>query len=71
MFQVTRRTATTLAMEHGSIKDVQELLRHADPRTMLKFYCSLWRRALRRTVNNWAKAVMATGVQPEGAPIRP
>jgi integrase len=66
-FQVTRRTAATLAFEHGSVKDVQEFLRHADPRTTLKYYVQPVAESTRRTVNNWANSVMTQEVPPQTA----
>ena len=62
-FQVTRRTAATLAMKYGSVKDVQQFLRHAEVRTTLQFYVQPVDESTRRTVNDWTSSVMATGTQ--------
>ena len=46
-----RHTAATLALESGAtMKQVQELLGHADPSTTLTFYTGLTEEAQRRTV---------------------
>lgn len=62
-FQVTRRTAATLAMKYGSVKDVQQFLRHAEVRTTLQFYVQPVDESTRRTVNDWTSSVMATSTQ--------
>ena len=46
-----RHTAATLALESGAnLKDVQQLLGHADPSTTMAFYTGVTEEAQRRTV---------------------
>ena len=46
-----RHTAATLALESGAnLKDVQELLGHADPSTTMQFYTGVTEESKRRTV---------------------
>lgn len=47
-----RHTAATLALESGAnLKEVQELLGHADPSTTMQFYTGVTEEAKRRTVD--------------------
>ena len=51
-----RHTAATLALEGGaSLKQVQELLGHADPSTTMSFYAGVTEEAQRRTVEGIEK----------------
>ena len=53
-----RHTAATLALESGSsLKQVQDLLGHADPSTTMKFYAGLTEEAQRRTVEGIEKLI--------------
>ena len=51
-----RHTAATLALEAGAnLKEVQQLLGHADPATTMKFYAGVTEEAQRRTVEGIEK----------------
>ena len=51
-----RHTAATLALEAGAnLKEVQQLLGHADPSTTMKFYAGVTEEAQRRTVEGIEK----------------
>lgn len=54
-----RHTAATLALEAGAnLKEVQELLGHADPATTMEFYTGVTEEAQRRTVEGIEKLIV-------------
>ena len=61
-----RHTAASLALESGaSLKDVQELLGHADAGTTMTFYIGLTEKAQRRTVEGTESILYGTETTPE------
>lgn len=55
-----RHTAATLALEAGAnLKEVQQLLGHADPATTMKFYTGVTEEAQRRTVEGIESMIAA------------
>lgn len=56
-----RHTAATLALEGGaSIKEIQELLGHADPATTLRFYTGITEETLHQTVDSIERLLQQT-----------
>ena len=53
-----RSTASTLFQTHGSVKDTQGQMRHADPTTTLRYYVKVIPENQRKAVAAFERAVM-------------
>jgi integrase len=51
-FQMTRRSAATLALSRGTVKDVQSMLRHTTPDVTLGTYTQPIAESVRQTVSD-------------------
>lgn len=56
--QVLRRTTGTHFQTHGETKDAQELLRHTDAATTLKYYQKVLPESVKQAVNSWDAALV-------------
>ena len=57
-FRAMRSTASTLFQTHGSVKDTQGQMRHADPTTTLRYYVKVIPENQRKAVADFERAVM-------------
>jgi integrase len=57
-FRAMRSTASTLFQTHGSLKDTQGQMRHADPTTTLRYYVKVIPENQRKAVADFERSVM-------------
>ena len=57
-FRAMRSTASTLFQTHGTVKDTQGQMRHADPTTTLRYYVKVIPENQRKAVADFERAVM-------------
>ena len=68
-FQVMRRTLGTDLQQHGSIKDVQRILRHADIQTTGNVYMQEIPRNVVKALESRTQAVLRTDFKPQNTPV--
>jgi integrase len=59
-FRAMRSTASTLFQTHGTVKDTQGQMRHADPTTTLRYYVKVIPENQRKAVADFERSVMKT-----------
>jgi integrase len=57
-FRAMRSTASTLFQTHGTVKDTQGQMRHADPTTTLRYYVKVIPENQRKAVADFERSVM-------------
>jgi integrase len=57
-FRAMRSTASTLFQTHGTVKDTQGQMRHADPTTTLRYYVKVIPENQRKAVSDFERSVM-------------
>lgn len=57
-FRAMRSTASTLFQTHGTVKDTQSQMRHADPTTTFRYYVKVIPENQRRAVADFERSVM-------------
>lgn len=60
-FRAMRSTASTLFQTHGTVKDTQGQMRHADPTTTLRYYVKVIPENQRKAVADFERSVMKKG----------
>jgi integrase len=58
-----RSTASTLFQTHGTVKDTQGQMRHADPTTTLRYYVKVIPENQRKAVADFERSVMKKGAK--------
>jgi integrase len=58
-----RSTASTLFQTHGTVKDTQGQMRHADPTTTLRYYVKVIPENQRKAVADFERSVMKNGAK--------
>lgn len=67
-FQVMRRTLGTDLQRHGTMKDAQQILRHANIRTTANIYMQQIPASVVAAINSRTRAILATRQKPFGEP---
>jgi integrase len=62
-FRAMRSTASTLFQTHGTVKDTQGQMRHADPTTTLRYYVKVIPENQRKAVADFERSVMKRRTQ--------
>jgi integrase len=62
-FRAMRSTASTLFQTHGTVKDTQGQMRHADPTTTLRYYVKVIPENQRKAVADFERSVMKKRAQ--------
>lgn len=62
-FRAMRSTASTLFQTHGTVKDTQGQMRHADPTTTLRYYVKVIPENQRKAVADFERCVMKSGAK--------
>jgi len=60
-FRAMRSTASTLFQVHGTVKDNQGQMRHADPATTLRYYAKVIPENQHKAVADFERSVMQKG----------
>ncbi len=60
-FRAMRSTASTLFQVHGTVKETQGQMRHADPSTTLRYYVKVIPENQHRAVADFERSVMKQG----------
>ena len=58
-FQVMRRTLGTDMQGHGTMKDAQQILRHASIKTTAEIYMQEIQASVRSAINSWTRAIFS------------
>jgi integrase len=62
-FRAMRSTASTLFQTHGTVKDTQGQMRHADPTTTLRYYVKVIPENQRKAVADFERSLMKKGTK--------